>query len=1034
MKMHDKALSDRLQNPPAICRALLLAAALSIVLGACHSSTPSTPNPEVNQALVHQNLLDNGETVKPYQTVVLNMQSAADDHLSTSATAGYHRLNYEVVNTAKYKLCIPDDNSQLRVLELFDRAGSLVGRWARGEACNPVGLDPGRYTMHVHLDRGNGEPLIFMKPHQVTVTRIGEVPAPSGPAATGRLLNLAVDSLLTILSRNKAANLSEAWGIRTTFPDGNTAYPEIKPVAYTTVNAMPAGSGTALLPEGVPITLNEGSRLTAANLFSLSSQSGDVVTIKQGDNPLVGTMVCLASNGSRCAYMGRLATLHSPQGASKERSGFRFFPQSNPTSFQLSSDTERFAGRMYWETYRGERDRWHDHTTVTLGWAMDSAPNEVTLSVVVRYGTVSGTNLPAMLANEVALFDGAYTDAGFPDRTRYWIVSESLPDFSTLSFDNPANRIRTVIAGRAVRAQVYQNPSYQGDSFYAASPTMQTEALKTGADHALLGSGTVGSIRIEANSNNVPVNEYEHHVILSANTCVGCDLRGFEASFFPSKTFTNANFSYSDLANSKWQNSTLIGGNFSHTNFTGASFAMQIFDSCNFTRTDFSRAVFTSAKFQYSQPAAAENAFYNACPKFENTDLTSNASFFDYRLGFDSHFLTGSGSGYDAQAWWTAQTCRPSIANAKVADNLFLDKRKWQFVDAPGVDFSGMNLDGACFAGSNLTGASFRNASLRNAVFTRANLANVDFTSADLTGAHLEGAKNLPATELYLTKTMSQVYLSGMTLDKANLTGLDMSGARMDGGTYANWDGYTFEAVDPLNMNGAYMYNTKLNNANVNGAFLQSVTWHGDDATGAGGQFEGTSFDHANMPGVKLTNAHFKNASFNDAVLISADFATNASTEYAFSGTKFYQANLKGANFSGVNMYQTSLYGAYVYNGITPPYDGKDQLIATVELLDDPIRNPGRYMFKQVAYAPTVAPASTQGVKSCPNNTVSPTGDCGAITTPYWKSPLPPNEPDNCHMRPAKPGETPDDKGLVIDCDSHRRPTTVTTVESSPPN
>jgi hypothetical protein len=73
-----------------------------------------------------------------------------------------------------------------------------------------------------------------------------------------------------------------------------------------------------------------------------------------------------------------------------------------------------------------------------------------------------------------------------------------------------------------------------------------------------------------------------------------------------------------------------------------------------------------------------------------------------------------------------------------------------------------------------------------------------------------------------------------------------------------------------------------------------------------------------------------------------------------------------------------------------------------------------------------MAPASTKGVKSCPNNTVSPTGDCGAMTTSYWKSPLPPNEPDNCRKRPAKPGETPDDQGMVIDCDSHRRPTTET--------
>lgn len=951
---------------------LLLAACLSMALFSCSSSssTTSTPDAKVNQHLAYQHLLDKDATLKPYQTVVLNLSSLENDHLSASPGSGYHNLPYEITNAGKYKYCIPDEDTHLTRVELFDPAGGLVGNWEKGEPCTSVPLVPGKYTIHVHLDTMEADPPIFMKPHDVTATQTGtmkaafkSVASSDGQIPMNQFLNLKVDSLTDILLRNKAQGLQQqGWGVsvRLAMYNWDTSY------FYQD-----------------PYWSMRDSQLNEWELFYFNREQGNV-SISQG-NTRLSLIYELDNDNAETIYMSWESYNTT---FAKSSTFFKFSPSG--TGFTLYDPNSKKIAL-----------RWVDHSTDTYTEKINN--DNFKFNIKVRYGTTSGVAYPAMLANEVALFDGTYGPSGFPDNTHYWIINADMKDFNDFAFDNPTNRIKTVIAGRGARAQIYLNPSFQGDSVYV-SPPVDGELLMTGTDNELLKNGTIGSIRVEANTNDIPVNEYEYSIVVSAKTCIGCDLRGFDASALGG--LTKADFSYSDLSCSNISLNSGKGGkiensNFTNTNFNNATLSQNTFIGCNFKGTNFTKAVLKNVTFDANQ--SASNSFYNSCPKFEYADLTTVNS-------FDKAFYIQN--GYNAATWWNngQPLCRSSIANSKVTADLFKDKHLWQFVDASGVDFSNMNLDGAVFAGSNLSGskftpklpAKFTNASLKGAVFVKANLANVDLTGADLTGAHLEGA-TLTGVDLHKAKTLSKSYLSGITLNApTNLAGLDMSGAILKGGSYKNWDGYDFGNFHPASIIGAYMFNTMLNGADLSGALLSNVSWFGDKATGENAVMDGTHFETADLPGLKLTQAHLQNANFTNAVLVNADFSTTT-LDHSFNGTSFYQANLKGANLSGANLTGATLTGAFISTS-------SGQI--TLEVLDDPATNPNQYKYFYQNYLATTPPASTNGVSSCPDGNPPPLGGCGAITSQYWVSKAKPQDPAGC---------VPDGQGGLT-CQSQRHP------------
>lgn len=994
---------------------------------------------QINQHLVYQNSLADGATLKPYQTVALTLPALMDDHLASGGR--YHRLPYEITNTGMYKFCIPDDDAHLEQVELLDLSGSLLANWKKGEPCASVPLTPGKYTLHTHLAASDWEPQVFMKPHSVSYTRNmtgkrnGKVTASSfdEQVPMDQFKNLKVDSLSQILLMNRVSGIdSEGWGVTTSNSPKDTA-------SYHTLNRLP------YFPQWRNSTANsEWSSTVAATKLQLQNLIQFIDTDNQSYFLRIGLQTSTSQiQGDVGVSQNRCNYFVNKGGCAYSTNVLGLLPsQSSDTndSFRLTSISTDNTSFNLMDTLMNQTVSWQSEN-----WIVDSKYSPVQFKVKVRYGMLSKPDLlPPMLANEVALFDQTYEQSGFPTGTHYWIINADAKIFSDFAFNDPTNRIRTVIAGRGVRAHLFQKPNFQGKSMYV-SPPADSEMVMTATDHPLLEAGTVSSVRLEPNSNDMTAVSFEFHTVISSHSCIGCDLRGFDGTSLSTKATSGVNFSDSDLSfaifaqpiggngtisnsffknvafnNAGLANDRFVATDFSKATFTGTQLSKVLFGSCNFTGTRFSSALMHGVQFSFdSKIAASGSAFYNACPKFENIDLTSVT-------GFDSYFPVENGSYYNAESWWQ-KPCRVSLRGSTVSVGLFKDKRLWQFVDAPGVDFSKMTLDGAVFAGSNLAKAKFTNASLKGAVFTEAYLAGADFTNADLTGAHFEGAtlqnldKNgavIDQVALYKANSLSGAFLSGVTLSSPNLTGLDMSGAVLKEGSYTNWDGHVFPAGDgssynPAVLDGAYMFDTKLNGADLSGASLQGVSWFGDLATGENATMEGTYFSDADMPGLNLKSAHLKGANFSNCVLVKADLSVDSGLDYNFAGTNFYNANLKGANLNGANLSGAILDGAFVYSG-------KDSTSTIVEVLDDPAKNPGHYRFFSQAYGKTSAPASTDGIMSCPNGSTSPAKNCGELTDVYWIRKGGPLDPVDCITRPAQPGETGDDQGNVLVCTSQR--------------
>jgi uncharacterized protein YjbI with pentapeptide repeats len=1013
----------------------LLVIPLWLMLAACSSSESPSPagDVQVNQHLVVQHSITAGATFKPHQTVALTLPAQKDDHLDVAGR--YHLLPYEISNPGMYKFCIPEDDARLSQVELHDLSGHLLASWKKDEPCVSVSLTPGNYAMHVHLAASDWEPLVFMKPHAVSYTRSitgkrsGKSAASTfdGQIPMNQFKNLKVDSLAEILLVNRLNGADmEGWGLLTSGDEYGVNAP------YHTLNQLPyyprwnSTSYGSQWHSNVPAT-----KLQLQDLIQFIDAGNKKYFIRQGLQPhstnSEGFVGISSLSNNRSGILGLV-----PPQATYINAPFSLWLNSMDDNFSFHLDDE--SGN--WHTAL----TWNSHD-----WVVGDSGTIVEFKVKVRYGTLSNPNfIPPMLANEVALLDQVYGPAGFPDGTHYWIINADATSFSDFAFNDPTNHVKTVIAGRGVRAQLFQYPNFQGSSAYV-SPPADSEMIMTATDQTLLKEGTVGSVRIEASRNDTSAISFEYHTVLSSHSCIGCDLRGFDGKSLSSQATKGLDFSNSDLSyalfsqpnnyggmisNSNFQNVTFnnaglandrfVATDFSKATFAGAQLSQVSFGSCNFTGTDFSQALMYGVQFSFdSKVATSGMAFYNACPKFENTDLTTVT-------GFDSYFPVGTGSFYNAITWWQ-KPCRVSLANSKISAELFKDKRLWQFVDAPGADFSNLNLDGAVFAGSNLARANFTNASLNGAVFTEANLAGADFAGADLTGAHFEGAtlQNIDQNgavidqvALYKAKTLSKAILSGVTLKSPNLSNLDMSGAVLKGGSYTNWDGHIFlprggSSYSPASLDGAYMYNTKFNGAYLQGASLQGVSWFGEQATGENAIMEGTYFNVADMPGINLKKAHLKGADFSNCVLVNADLSTTASLDYSFVGTKFGNANLKGANLNGANLNGAYLDGAFIYSG-------QDRPATILEVMDDPTRNPGYYRFFSQSYGATVAPASTDGVITCPNGTRSAANDCGALTSIYWIRSGSPLEPTDCIKRPAQQGEIGDDQGNVLVCTSQR--------------
>jgi uncharacterized protein YjbI with pentapeptide repeats len=657
------------------------------------SSSASTQLSDVNQHLVYEHSLGD-TTIKPHHTAVLNLPSIAD-----GVETGYHEVAYEILNSGSYKFCVPDDDSHIDRIELYDSDNNEAGIWNQGEVCSSKRLTPGKYKMHVHHATTGDDPLIFFMPHAVTQ---------------------------------------------------------------------------------IPITAR--------------------------------------------------------------------------------------------------------------------------------------------------------------------VVAKSTPYADNI----PANQIYSVATQ--------------------------------------LNDGTFKSLSISAN--NLTDYEYEHHIIISAKKCDGCDLRGFKLSpgvKFPrliSLNLSNSNMTNADFSNPDFPGSviTIGSGKFSNAVFAKANLSNISFTNAILDGADFSGAVLNNTSFAIVGNLSPYVYFYNACPVFDNADLSGLKGNFDalFPITTDNQsFSPTGGSSKLVDGWWETG-CRVSMKNTKIPAKLFTDTnhKLWQFINAPGVDFSNQALDNAAFTGSDLTGANFTGASLQNASFVNANLSNTIFNGANLSGAKLNGITDMTViTAANKASILTGTRFGGAILNNASLANCSLGGTIWYPETYANWDGKKID-FPTTSLSNAYLFNTNFYGADLSSVNMYQVTWYGDNATGETAVFANTSFDSAFLPGLKLKNAHLQGANFINALLMNADLST--SSDRTFVNTSFARSNLKGANLSGANLNGATLDRALISTT-------SDNNSTYVKVAADPTAFSNHFEYIVQPDNATIAPASTAGAINCPDGNSPQSNGCGDMSGNRWK-------------------------------------------------
>ena len=508
--------------------------------------------------------------------------------------------------------------------------------------------------------------------------------------------------------------------------------------------------------------------------------------------------------------------------------------------------------------------------------------------------------------------------------------------------------------------------------------------MMTCTDSDLLHDGNVNSIYLEQNTDDITEYEFEHHIIVSTNTCIGCDLRGFSMK---NQFLMNIDFSESDLSNSDFTDAFIYDAILTDAILDRSNFTNSNFNNCTLTHASFRYVKFKGASFTIDESGASVSidkrfrksgnsglAFQQACPIFDGADFSG------LKNSLDDVFPVDSGV-YDGDAWWNdAGHCMTSMKNVTMDKPLFSNNKLWQFINAAQTDFTGINLDGAVFSG-DMTDAVFTGVSLKKAVFMNAKITGADLSGADLTGARFNNILFSETLPFDATSTLAHVNFSGSIMNNCDLSDLDLNSTTWYAQDYTTWDRKTSVSLEAASLFNSLLHNTKLNEADLSGADLSYVTWYNEPdvntATGEKAVLQDAKFNFANLLNLNLNGANLKNASFDNAVLVNTSLTGLASLE----GASFYKADLRGADFGDTtSLNRAKLAGATI--SVNEVNSSEYFKVMSVP--------PESYAYLEYAYGGTTLPASSVGVDSCPNGSVSGNNDCGPVTdsggnlTTYW--------------------------------------------------
>lgn len=225
-------------------------------------------------------------------------------------------------------------------------------------------------------------------------------------------------------------------------------------------------------------------------------------------------------------------------------------------------------------------------------------------------------------------------------------------------------------------------------------------------------------------------------------------------------------------------------------------------------------------------------------------------------------------------------------------------------VQAPGWDFSHINLSDSVFRQASLVGADLSHTKLTAVSLYGADITNANFIGADITDTNFSYAIGMTDTQFHSTANYLNKTLEGVNLTRQDLTGWDFSDLVINHASFSD----TTLALDQLYATANYKNGdlrditlslTDLQGADLTGQDLSGSVLFGADLTGAdltGAIVDSTDLNailiNTNLSGVDLSTASLYAATLNETDLSGKHLA----------GQSFSRAKLIGTNLSDAQL------------------------------------------------------------------------------------------------------------------------------------
>lgn len=241
---------------------------------------------------------------------------------------------------------------------------------------------------------------------------------------------------------------------------------------------------------------------------------------------------------------------------------------------------------------------------------------------------------------------------------------------------------------------------------------------------------------------------------------------------------------------------------------------------------------------------------------------------------------------YTAGINWFEIIVRPGNKDFSGYDNL------------QGVDFSGVNLQGANFVDCDLSKVDFQDCNLEGALFIHATLNAVDFSDADLTDADFTGAEIRGAD--FTSATLEDTNFNWVDGFGAEFSGNDLATASLCYGEFinANFVGADFGEKEICKID---LYNADLSGATMRNCIVQDASLVDTNLSGA--DLRGTSFHEPDVRDVDIASAQLSGSTRFNGFSWEPDGSRSWDTL-----AKSYNRIRKEFKNNALNASQTSLY------------------------------------------------------------------------------------------------------------------------------